>query len=564
MNTEQSKTKVIRFWANTWHCRKPEANAVGVKERLQLIHPDGSVEWKDNLEIYHDPIRPFWITLPQYRNHDYKKEFESLDRCEKFLCHDSALEETIAKALGNPLGYRKPHLRVLCNSPYVYGADIDTPTIIKQTYVRRVPVGKVATYTKGGLDIEAEVRGDHRINIITFIHEKEIYTTALREYCKVHSSETDSTPATEEDCLKVIYEMLDFYFKEHGFTLHFHIAETELEEIKWIFNKIHLSKTDYIGVWNLGFDIPHILERIAANGGDAAEIMCHPDVPHAYQFCEWTEDKTPTQHFTDKWHWLTLPGYSQFLDSMCLYARLRKVSGRESSYSLDDISTKEIGKGKLHFGDITNHWYMQNRRFLEYIAYNINDVIIMQLMEWQNNDMGALAALSGMSLLSHFSRQTVMVKNDAYAYGLDNGKVPATAGLKMFTDFDNRMPKAGGTVLPPNKAVGTGINAVKEFNRQTQVSVLTNDLDVSSMYPSITSAFNISKETAQTTVLKINGHQPWETEVYFSGIIQPEINAVPLAERFYGFDGYLKLAERFRRDSATLKMSDGTTRVLLK
>ena len=548
MGTEErtiiSKTPV---WVSSWHCRNEIGNCVGVKEKIIIEYSDGTTEYKDNLHFYEDPQRPFWITKPQFQNHAYKKEFEDLDKCEPFICRDSELESALENALGLPPTFRKRSLRQLCSSPYVYGADIDTMTLIKQNYMNKTPPGKIPQYTRGGLDIETEVRGEKKINLITFIHENVIYTAALREYCKYELPDKTFAPANEGDCLKVVDAMLGKYLKENGFTLEFAILDTEIEMIEWIFSHIHKHKTDYIGVWNLGFDIPKIIQRIEALGEDPASIMSHPDVPRRFRFCDWYEDKGKnSDHFTDKWHWLSIPGYSQFLDSMCLYARLRKVTGRESSYALDEIANKELGTGKLHFGTITNHWYMQNYRFLEYIAYNINDVVIMQLMEKKNNDMTALSGLTGMSLLSQFARQTVMVRNDAYNYGKAWGKVPASSGASMFTEYDLMQGKSGGTVLPPDKAVNVGVSVLEEFDYPSQVSLLSNDLDVSSMYPSITSAFNISKETTLATAISINGFPQTDVELYFGGINQPHINAVPICEHFYGFPGYKEMAYLFR------------------
>lgn len=544
-------------WVSSWHAKFDNVNAVGVKEKIIVEYSDNTVEYKDNLRIYTDPQRPFWVTKPQYRTYEYKKEFENIDQCDCFTCHDSELEEKIEAALGLPPGYRRRNLRQLCNSPYVYGADIDTQTLIKQFYMNNLPAGKLPQYTRGGLDIESEIRGEKRINVITFIHEKEVYTAALREYCKIEQEDKTFRPATEADCMEVINKVVGSYLEKYGFTIHFSIQDTEVDLIAWVFSAIHRHKTDFIGVWNLGFDLPSIIGRLEANGVDPASVMCHPDVPRAYRFVEWVEDKSEAQHFTDKWHWCYIAGYSQMIDSMCLYARLRKVSGRDSSYSLDDIAAKELGLSKIHFGAINNHWYMQNYRFLEYIAYNINDVLLVQLMEWKNNDMSALAGLTGMSPLSQFSRQTVMVRNDAYNYGKSYGKIPASTGTSMFTEYDKLMGKAGGTVLPPNKAVGVGVSVVSEFNRPTQVSLLTNDLDVSSMYPSITSAFNISKETALATAIKINGHPQSDTEDFFGSLNQPEINAVHIGSKYFGLPGYLEAAEKYRNYLASHQKADG-------
>ena len=281
--------------------------------------------------------------------------------------------------------------------------------------------------------------------------------------------------------------------------------------------------------------------------------MCHPDVPIQYRFVNFFQDNSEAQHFTDKWHWISIAGYSQFIDSMCLYARLRKVSGRDSSYGLDYISEKEIGTGKLHFGAITNHWYAQNFKFLEYWVYNINDCVIMQLMEFKNNDMSALAGLTGMSLLSQFSRQTTMVRNNAYNYGKQHGKVPAAAGTTMFTKFDSMQLKGGGAVLPAEKAVGIGIPAVKGSSHLTQVVLSALDLDFSSYYPSTISCFNISKETLLTTVFNINGHPQTEVEEFMSNAIHPETNAIHLCRKFYGLPSYREMEHRYLQHLHTVK-----------
>lgn len=535
------KNTDIHAWVHTWHVKKPAVNGVGVKEKIIRIHENGENEYIDAIRIYNDPMRPFWITKPQFRNHDYKKEFGDIDKCDQYLCHDSELEEKLASALGY-YSRRPTNLRQLCNSPYVYGADIETAVLIKQTYLRRMPVGVIPKLTIGSLDIENEVLGDQRINIITFAHEDKIFTGVLKDCAQIEYEIDKFRDATKEEFLQVIYRLLGFYFERYHFKLELEILPTEVDLIKWIFRCIHQCKTDFIGIWNMSYDIPKIIDRLQKNHlseSEIEDILCHPDVPKQYRLVSWYYDSKEVQHYTDKWHWFSLAGYSQFMDSMCAYARLRKVSGRDSSYSLDSISTKELGHGKLHFGAITNHAYTQKHHFLEYTAYNINDAMLLILMEWQNNDMTAIAGLSGQSTINQFSRQTVLLKNDAYVYGKSKGKIPASAGVNMFTPFDKEQGKAGGAVLPPNKAINVGSAVVEEFgSRPTQVCLYANDLDFSSLYPTITSAFNISKETILSTVIQINGFPKEAVEVLFGYLNQPEINGVPVATQFFGLPDF--------------------------
>ena len=70
--------KVERFYIHSTHCKygdDPLRNAVVVKEEVCTIE-DGKETWTPHLNIMRDPERLFYITLPQFRNHQFKKEFE--------------------------------------------------------------------------------------------------------------------------------------------------------------------------------------------------------------------------------------------------------------------------------------------------------------------------------------------------------------------------------------------------------------------------------------------------------------------------------------------------------
>ena len=394
------------YYVHSCHHRSDDTNcnAVVVKEQICKHNDDGTETWEPNLRVIKDPTRKFYITLNQFRNHKFKKEFEDINKLEEFRCKDSELKTKLAAALGYPSWKHYVGLRELCGSPYVYGADIDTETLIKQAYLKIQPEGKSAKITVGAFDIETEVHGEGRINVITFIHERDIYTAALKDSCKIYSVSDDilnidvnvrPRQATYEECLSVIDRVIGSELTKHNFKLHLELVDGELELLVTIFKHIHECKTDIVGIWNILFDIPKILERLNVLGVDPTDIFCPPELPKRYRVCEFKEDNNPNaEHIVDKWHWFSCTGYTQFIDSMCLYGRLRKVDGKDISYSLDYISNKELGQGKLHLGEITNHYWSQTYDFLRYIAYNINDVLIMQLMEFKNHDIDSLIGLS--------------------------------------------------------------------------------------------------------------------------------------------------------------------------
>ena len=86
------------------------------------------------------------------------------------------------------------------------------------------------------------------------------------------------------------------------------------------------------------------------------------------------------------------------------------------------------------------------------------------------------------------------------------------------------------------------------IKRPTQVSILVNDLDVSSMFPSILSAFNISKETQLSSILSINGHPRSHVEVLCAGLSQPDISCMELCEMFYGYPTYNGMLDEINKD----------------
>lgn len=535
-----SEMKRIPFWIHSAQCRKPEANVFVIKEKVLEIDDAGNRTWSNNLRFINDPKRPFWMTKTGFRNHEFKKEFEYEANLEKYTVRDSEMIEKIKRCLG--VFGRRNNPRELFNSPFIYGADIDTGVLIRKSYNEKT-VGMLPQLTVGSMDIENEVRGEKRINVFSFNEGKYIYCAYLKEYLMKVDAHGNRVPATEEELWEVINHELKDEIETYGYEIVIYGAHTELALIKWVFDQIHRHKTDFVGIWNLNYDISRILERLEALGADPQKIFCHPDVPDKYKYFKYKLDNSNTEHFADKWHWVTATGYTQFIDSMCLYARLRKAKGREPDYTLNAIANKILGTGKISLGKITNHYMEQTYNFLRYVAYNIKDSILIPLMHKQTNDCVSMMALTDSSLLSDFNKQTVMGKNAMYFYNKAQGKIIATAGMIMGTPFDDMLPKLGGTVLPPHKAVNIGIQAVEESNHETQVTIMVNDEDVAAEYPSVMQAFNIAKETKLFTGVKIEGFGQIHTEDYFSNVTAPKENAVYLCNKFFGLPNYEQMRE---------------------
>jgi hypothetical protein len=582
-----------RQWIHGCYVRNDFGNNMVVKEKVVTIDEDTReiLSVKNRLtfddKALLNPKRRIFVTKPQFRNHQYKKETEELSKVDMYICEDKYLKDDLKKILDIP-EYSRINLRKICNSPYVYNADVSMEALVRMHY-NKVRAHPITPLSFGGFDIEASVLGCGRINIITYITNDTIYTTVLRDFMhKYVQNENKSTEefggdnflskqankkkkvATEDD----IYDCIEKYLgpmaspnhirinlpykdkngnpkpvqKDYAFQLQ--VCDTELECLFWIFEQIHREETDFIGIWNIDYDIPKIISRLNYYGVDPKNLFCHPSVPDRWKLVDYRQDKKKTQHVNDKWHWFYCTAMSQFIDSMLLYSRIRKTKRKQPTYRLDAISKIELGFGKMTFGDdeiscyAHDHHYMQKYHFCEYVVYNIQDALLMVLMEEKNHDTTAMWNLTGDSPLSAFSKQSVMLRDGYYKFGLENGRVFATTGDDMTGPYDHLLGKVGGAVLRADLCSDIGARCIKERpGFESMILVGASDLDYKAIYPSFKSGYGISKETKIATTVAIEGVDKELIEPLFGGIANPEVNAVWIGHDYFGLPNYEEMAE---------------------
>lgn len=502
---------------------------------------------KSRLRVIKNPTRQMWVTKPPFRNHSDKKEFSPLRELQPVFCKNTDSAPALANALGQ-YHSKWMNVRNISDSPYVYGSDIDIEVITKLDYRKKCP-DLPTEYNVGSLDIETSVVGNDRsINLITYIDgSRKVYTAILRSFLKngetidtiKERSRTHINGVVDQFKERVLNkktgETLADYIAERPFNVHYKICETELELIEWTFKQIHINKPDFIGIWNMQFDVGYMIDRLKFLGVNPADVMCHPEVPKEHRVCELRLDKTKVDHFTDRWDWLHISGYTQFVDNLALYSRLRKVKGRDIFYTLDYIANKELGAGKLKIGSGKSHFVMQTRYFLDYIGYNVIDTILLHLMEELNTDLMSLLGLIDVSLLRDFAKQTVQLKNAFFDYCLSKNCVPGSVGrTTMAKPHDEMIHNIGGTVLSPDNAFGTGVSILEEHDGKTMHHRAVCDIDVSSEYPNLQRAFNIARETKLSTIVAISGHVTTDIEDYCANVVAPDTNAVYVCSKFYG------------------------------
>ena len=540
-----------RFFIHSCYMRQKDFDVVCVNEKIATKNDDDTYKFENHLAFIENPKRSYYIHQSRYRNYKYKIEYVPKDQCDEYICYNKDLESDLKNKM-NIFSNKFVSMTELCASPYVYGADVPIEVLVKIKYLNALKdVHILPPITFGALDLEASVLGGDEIIISSYCFDNIVYCNVLDRflYKPTDKKNKDGNPITEkaniDDIYECIYKEIGDYLERFNLKVKVQVVNSELKLIKNTLNHIHDSKADFCGTWNMPYDIPKLLSRLEYHKVDPSDVFCHPDVPKKYRYARYHIDRSKVAHFTDSWDWFHCAGYTQHIDSMRLYARMRKVAGREPSYRLGAISQKEIGHGKL---DLENtHYHNQKYNFLYYIAYNIVDAANVWLMEMKNHDVTSMHQLVSYSRLEDFSKQSVMLKNDFYKYCLDNGCISGTIGSSMGTDFDNMLNKLGGTVLPPYLAKDMGLTCIKERpNLHTLVNIFIKDEDASSMYPNTMIGFNLSKETNRATIVKLFKPQeqsdgtseykemnPPSIEELFLSMIAPTENALLVGNKFF-------------------------------
>lgn len=491
------------------------------------------------MQIAENPKVKIWVTKPEARTYTAKREWSSKRDCDEYTTRFKDIGETIWNALNmNPACPRWRHMKYVnkrdqMSSPYVYGADLDLGARLKYNLFKSNGNRKPLEFKTGFLDIETDVNGiSNGIILITFVNwDGNTYVGILKEFFGDHSEqevhdmwwnkvEPAFHNALEPDKAKPAYE------KAPPVKLHTKVFEHELDLIKWIFDCIHQCRPDFVTIWNIGYDIPFILDRIVFRGGNPADILCSPDVPKKYRVCKFKKD-TSGEHIVDNWSWLHLTDYTRYIDAMCMYGRIRKVQAREPSYQLNAICDKELGTGKLEFNDNADHHIMQKEHKVEYTVYNIVDVQLLRVLELKNNDVRTMMMLIGDSGPEDFSKQSVQLKNTFYVELDPKGGIPGSVGHRLDSPWDKYITNKGGQVLDPTRTKGTGVSILIEFDGESYVHKLVFDMDVRSMYPYTMRLLNCTRETRLCTILYI---RPSPTKVPLKrpvNITIEQIDAIP-------------------------------------
>lgn len=536
----------------------------------EAVHYDNG-EIRPNVAFIKNFQRDFYVTKKPYRNHEQKKEYEELDKLTRYTCTQSNMRFAVARALDK--AWSNAQLNQLTESPYLYGVDISSASIIKQQYRLKYP-DLASPFTVSFLDIETDViHGTNDPIMATLLMKGKFFYVVQESFFNGYTDIEGRYRATVD---KYIGE----YIKKHGFEIEFLMVPNAVELIRAAINKIHEWTPDFVAIWNISFDVPKLIETLEKYGVNPADVFSHPSLPPEHRFCKFKKGSTKKitasgqvkpKNPSEQWHSLLAPIGSWFIDQMSSYRFVRQGEQEEQDYKLDTILDKNLGIRKLKFKEAENyhdlewHIFMQKNYPFEYAVYNNFDCIGCYELELQNNDLSlAVPIRTNISEFSRFDSQTKRFADKYHYFLLERNKVIASLPPKekeekktyvgedddvdYIGDFDDddlqeepseedeaEIARQKVDVLSLRHWIITlkahmsvlGLDLIAENEMlKTLIRCFVYDSDAVSAYPSATGVANVSRETTLTEIIDIIGRLEADYRFHNLDLLHGHVNAL--------------------------------------
>lgn len=502
----------------------------GTKDYLYLIWKDIDTDEK-YMQAIEEPKIDIYFEKPEFRNHLNNKNYATTDMVEK----KTVVYKDIIYEIANDMGDRGKQklqdcfttrnykgLKEFMMYPYVYGADYDIRTWYRYQWMKYFDNDKPKNLSIGFLDIEVDTLESagfpnpvfDPIDLVTFIDitHNNSYTFILvnrkcnsnddfkRNLYKTRHETEEYYLNNIEELKREAHEKFDESYPDMVYNFYFY--KDEIKMLSHLFQLINQLKLDFVGVWNISFDIPYIINRIETLGYDPKEIMCHPDFP--VKECYFKKD-TINFAVKNKSDFFKISSYTVFFDQMIVYAAIRKGQQELRSNKLTYIAKREIGDEKLDYSEEGSLKTLGYRNWLMYVLYNIKDVLLQKGIEERTTDVYTYYFTSYQNITPYENefKQTVKLRNVQYLFYLDNGMIPGqNVNAILYNGKDNKEKDdedeedskfEGALVGNPLLIDNFGM---KLFNHKSNnIFRYSIDMDMTAFYPSTIFEMNIDPST---------------------------------------------------------------------
>lgn len=461
-----------------------------IKEAISL--KDGTVV--PNVRLEFDFKRPFWITKKGFRNHEQHKEWEKKSKLTEYKSTERNMPIAIANALGQPW---LRDLKACLASPYVYGIDIPSTSVIKHMYQQKYQTRTKSTFCE--LDIETDMIEGHERTTMASLFMPPSYGQPAKCYTwitkAITSKRNNFLEELEIKTKELLLPILEHHrttgkqrikFEPPVYDIEFKSFEVETDFLVWknVFKTLHEWQPDILSIWNIVFEMGKFLECCQREEVDPADLVCDPRIPQEYRRFKWIPGKAEKRMAggrvmpikpANRWNWVDAPSPFVFLDQMCVYRQIRAGTAEEPSYSLDAIQTKELKIPKLKFEQASHiephspdwHTFMQKHYPVEYTVYNRFDVIGPGLVEEKTMDMSFFMPVMARTCdFKRFNSQPKRLVTDMH-WELQKDEEPKVMGVfskEAIDDYDDMtLDRDGWIVALPNTSITEeGMNIIAE------------------------------------------------------------------------------------------------------
>ena len=471
------------------------------------------------------------------------------DKVNKVVVPYRDVEKAIAELTGNTEFYyeniksgQRAQNKKLHTHPRVFNSDSNIEEHYRFRFDKEY-TNETFSITKAYLDIETDIidikgdfpePGEAPVNAVTLINDsnQKVYTFILRNPRNPLIQEFENTvgPDLFMELKTFIMNQVGGWKNEIRFGLDklnyqflFYDEDAEINMIYDLFKLINTIKPDFVLAWNMGFDIPYLIERIRVLGYNPEDFICHPDFDN--KVCQYIKDDIDLKtggfkKIEERGDFAKISSYSVYMDQMIQFASRRKGQSVFDRFNLDYIGEVVTGVKKLDYHHITNHIAkLPYADFKTFIFYNIIDTIVQKCIEVKTGDIDYIfnKCLINNTRYSKGHRQTVYLVNRGEKEFYEEGFIMGNNNNKSNQKPSTKFP--GAFVADPRKT--NDYSKMKINGMPVNLYNNLDDYDYSSLYPSIMREFNIAPHTQIGKIIIeeiiYQNENPFNSEYYTRG-----------------------------------------------
>lgn len=398
-------------------------------------------------KFVHDLKNPeieIYIVKPENRTFTHMRDMITMDECHKFKVPYKSRWNFAAKKLN------LDSADMAKASPYVFNADLPIETYYLIQFVMEYSTESPKALSLGKLDIENDIiacedfplHGETPINAVTYINmdTNDVYTLILlkdnlpfvpeghpkyeyyRNLKEKFYTQVDEVNKNPQMVVNACHSEFDEMYPGMKYNLLYYTEELQL--LKDLMYIIHNTDNDYIGIWNMPYDMQNIISRPSRIGGDPFELI--PDDRFSIKMVSFKEDTNPVAH--KRRHECVTSTVPTFVDDMVHYAGVRSGRGVIPSLKLNNVARSELKDEKFDYSEISDIKHLFYDDLLKFILYNIKDVLLLVSLEKKTKDTSTI--YSRMYQMCVFPKEafttTKVVWHSLIKFMYERGYVPGT------------------------------------------------------------------------------------------------------------------------------------------